>query len=295
LLMKRIPDITLSNGVKMPALGFGVAALGNGQEFRKAVDSALDCGYRLFETAPFYGNESELGDVLRHCGVAREELFISTKLPNACHAYEDTIAAFHRALEGMGLDYLDMFLIHFPVPKLGLYPEAWRAMVKLYEQGLVRVIGVSNFQEKHLKVLFEKSDMKPMTNQIECNPYLSVAPLRKFCSDNGIRVMNWFPLGGPREPLVPYPTNDFKVLLEDPTLTAIGKKYGKSAAQVALRWAVQNSITPIPKSANPKRIRENTEIFDFELSQDDMDMIAQLDHERRLGPDPDEFDDMEMG
>lgn len=291
----KIPVTTLSNGIPMPELGFGSAALGNGEEFRTAMDSAVSYGYRFFDTAPFYENEAEVGDFLRGCGVPREEFFISTKLPNACHAYEDTIAAFDQALKNMKLDYLDQYVIHFPMPMVGKYHEAWKAMEKLYKDGYVRSIGVSNFQEHHLQKIFETGEVKPHVNQLECNPYHTVRPLRLFCQDNGIRVVNWFPLGGPREPLVPYPVNDFKVLLEDPVLSEIGAKYGKTPAQTALRWAVENHITPIPKSANPKRILQNMEIFDFTMTSDELARIDALDHGRRLGPDPNTFDDMEMG
>ena len=290
-----IPSVTLSNGVSMPSLGFGVAGLGTGPEFYTAMESALENGYRFFDTAPFYENEGEVGQVLRSCGVPREELFIATKLPNACHAYEDTLKAFDAALKNMGLDYLDRYMIHFPMPMLGLYQEAWRAMEKLYREGLVRCIGVSNFQEHHLNKLFETCEVKPHTNEIECNPYLTVRPLCDFCRENDIRVINWFPLGGPKEPLVPYPVSDFKPLIEDEVLVEIGKKYGKSPAQIALRWAVDNHITPIPKSANPGRIRQNREIFDFSLTPEELSRIDSLNYDRRFGPDPNTFDDMEMG
>lgn len=292
---KLIPDITLSNGVSMPAMGFGVAGLGTGPQFYTAMESALENGYRFFDTAPFYENEGEVGQVLRTCGVPREELFIATKLPNACHAYEDTLKAFDAALKNMGLDYLDLYMIHFPMPMLGLYQEAWRAMEKLYHEGLIRAIGVSNFQEHHLQKIFETCEIKPHTNELECNPYLTVRPLCNFCRDNGIRVINWFPLGGPREPLVPYPMEHFKVLLEDPVLREIGENHGKSTAQIALRWAVQNGIVPIPKSENPVWVRQNREIFDFSLTDEELARIDALDHDRRLGPDPNTFDDMEMG
>lgn len=292
---KLIPDITLSNGVSMPAMGFGVAGLGTGPQFYTAMESALENGYRFFDTAPFYENEGEVGQVLRTCGVPREELFIATKLPNACHAYEDTLKAFDAALKNMGLDYLDLYMIHFPMPMLGLYQEAWRAMEKLYHEGLIRAIGVSNFQEHHLQKIFETCEIKPHTNELECNPYLTVRPLCNFCRDNGIRVINWFPLGGPREPLVPYPMEHFKVLLEDPVLREIGANHGKSTAQIALRWAVQNGIVPIPKSENPVWVRQNREIFDFSLTDEELARIDALDHDRRLGPDPNTFDDMEMG
>jgi diketogulonate reductase-like aldo/keto reductase len=291
----KIPDITLHNGIKMPSLGFGTAGLDTGEKFENAMAAALEYGYRLFDTAPFYGNEAEVGKFLNGSGIPREGLFISTKLPNAAHAYDDTMEAVYTALENMGLDYLDMFLIHFPVPSVGLYPEAWKALIKLNEEGTINAVGVSNFEIEHLEKLYETSGIVPIVNQIECNPYLSLRPLREYCKNHGIRVMNWFPLGGPSEPLVPYPCDDFKVLVDDPVMIGIGEKYGKSSGQVSLRWAIQNDITPIPKSSKPERIAANRDIFDFELTADDMARIDALDHGRRLGPDPNTVDDMELG
>ena len=195
----------------------------------------------------------------------------------------------------MKLDYLDMFLIHFPVPSVGLYHQAWQAMERLYREKVLRSIGVSNFQELHLQKIFDICEIRPQANELECNPYLTIRPLCRFCQEHGIRVINWFPLGGPRNPLVPYPTNDFKVLLDEPVLAEIGVNYGKTAAQVALRWAVQHDIVPIPKTSNPVRCRQNREIFDFSMTEEEMARIDALDHNRRLGPDPNTFDDMNMG
>jgi diketogulonate reductase-like aldo/keto reductase len=191
----------------------------------------------------------------------------------------------------MGLDYLDMYLIHFPMPLRGLYCEAWRAMEKLCKEGLIRAIGVSNFKEHHLRNILDCCEIRPMTNEIECNPYFCVKPLREFCAQNDIRVINWFPLGGPREPLVPYPVKEYKVLLDDELLVAIGKKYDKTTAQIALRWAIDCGMVPIPKSANPSRIRENREVFDFRLTKEEVDQISALDHSRRFGPDSDTFNE----
>lgn len=290
-----IPSVTLSNGVTMPALGFGVAGLGAGPTFFQAMDAALEEGYRFFDAAPFYENEAEAGQVIRGCGLPREELFFSSKLPNASHRYEDALRAVDQCLKVTGLDYLDMFLIHFPVPSLDLYPEAWRALERLYEEKVIRVIGVSNFQEKHLERLARTSAVTPMTNEIECNPYLTVTPLRDYCRERDIQLINWFPLGGPREPLVPYPVEQFPFLLEEPLLAELGTKYGKSPAQVALRWAVDRGIVPIPKSSNPGRIRQNREIFDFALTAEELERIEGLNYDRRFGPDPDTFDDLTMG
>ena len=293
--MAFIPNVKLNNGVMMPELGLGVAGLGNGETFYKAIDSALDIGYRMFDTAPFYDNEAETGDALRNCGIAREELFITTKLPNACHAYDDTVKAIDKALVNMGFDYIDLFLIHFPCPGIGKYHEAWAAMEKMQEEGKVRCIGVSNFQEEHIEKILSTGHVVPQVNEIECNPYLTVRPLCNYCTDKGIRLINWFPLGGPNEPLVPYPEENFKILVEDPVLVKIGEKYGKTAAQVSLRWATQNNITPIPKSSNPDRLRLNADIFDFELTKEELEEIDALNYDRRFGPDPKTFNDPTMG
>lgn len=291
----QIPTVTLSNGVEMPAMGFGVAGLGTGPDFYRAMDAALGEGYRFFDAAPFYENEAQVGEVIRSCGLPRAELFFSSKLPNACHRYDDALRAVDQCLKTTGLSYLDMFLIHFPVPSLDLYCEAWRAMERLYREGVIRVIGVSNFQECHLKRVFERCEIRPMTNEIECNPYLTVRPLCAFCQAEGIRVINWFPLGGPKEPLVPYPVAEFPYLLEEPVLRELGSRYGKSPAQIALRWAIDHQISPIPKSSNPARIRDNHSIFDFQLTAEDLARIDALNYDRRFGPDPNTFDDLTMG
>ncbi len=290
-----IPNITLANGVEIPSLGFGVAGLDVGDELRTALNAALQEGYRMFDTAPFYGNEAETAQFLLESGVPREELFIVTKLPNACHAYADTIRAVEESLERMHLSYLDMFLIHFPVPSVGLYCEAWRAMEKLYKDGKIRVIGVSNFQEKHLDEILKTCEIPPMTNELECNPYLTIKELRKYCAERNIRVINWFPLGGPADPLVPYPEKDFPILMDEPLVKRIGEKYGKTSAQILLRWAVDNGMVPIPKSRNPERIHQNRDIFDFSLTAEELSQIDSLNYDRRFGPDPDTFDDMTMG
>lgn len=290
-----IPTVQLCNHTSMPVMGFGVAGLGTGPAFYTAMDAALEEGYRFFDAAPFYENEAQVGEVIRGCGLPRNELFFSSKLPNAAHRYDDTLRAVDQCLKVTGLTYLDMFLIHFPVPSLDLYCEAWRAMERLYREGVIRVIGVSNFQEHHLQKVFDSCEIRPMTNEIECNPYLTVRPLCEFCQKNDIRVINWFPLGGPKEPLVPYPVSDFPFLLDEPVLQTLGKKYGKSPAQIVLRWAIDHQISPIPKSSNPARIRENRMIFDFSLTQEELDQIDVLNYDRRFGPDPNTFDDMTMG
>jgi diketogulonate reductase-like aldo/keto reductase len=288
-----IPTVELSNGARIPAVGYGVAGLEKGEILNQAIETTLEEGYRLFDNAPFYGNEKEVGAALRASGVKREDLFVSTKLPNDCHAYEDALAAFRKSLSLMGLDYLDMFLIHHPMPLRGKVCEAWKALEKLYEEGLVRVIGVSNFKEHHLEQIFGMCKVRPMVNELECNPYFTIAPLRKFCRDQGVRVVTWFPLGGPVVPPPPIPprSKDFKILTEDATLKSISAGYGKTTAQVVLRWAIDSGMIPIPKSGKPERIRENADIFDFSLTADDLGRIDALDQDRRLGPDPDVYDE----
>lgn len=288
------PTVTLNNGIEFPVIGFGVAGLNKGEILRNGIQTALDSGYRLFDNAPFYGNEAEVGAALRESGYKREEYFVSTKLPNDCHDYNDAIAAFHKSRELMGLDYLDMYLIHHPMPMVGKYCEAWKALEKLYEEGYVRIIGISNFKEHHIEKVLSTCNVKPMVNELECNPYFTIAPLRKYCADNDIRVVTWFPIGGPLNPPPPIPPRpaDFVNMLNDETLNAIGAKYGKSAAQISLRWAIQSGCTPVPKSGNPKRIRENIDLFDFSLTDEDMAAIDKLNQDRRLGPDPDFYDEL---
>lgn len=288
------PTVTLNNGVEFPVMGFGVAGLNKGEILNTAIQTTLEEGYRLYDNAPFYGNEKEVGEALRASGYKREELFISTKLPNDCHAFNDAINAFHKSREAMGLDYLDMYLIHHPMPMFDKYCEAWRALEKLYEEGYVRVIGLSNFKEHHIDKLLANCNIKPMTNELECNPYFTINPLRQYCNEKDIRVITWFPLGGPLNPPPPIPPRpkDFKIMLRDPVLETIAAKYGKTTAQISLRWAIDSGMTPVPKSGSTKRIKENRDIFDFCLSAEDIAAIDALNIDRRLGPDPDFYDEL---
>lgn len=289
----KIPVYTLSNGVKMPATGFGTAALGDGEILQNSINAAVEEGLRFFDTAPFYYNEAAVGRALRNCGVPREELFICTKLENAHHAYDKALKAFDKSMKDMGLDYLDLYLIHFPAPALGLYQEAWKALETLYKEGRVKAIGLSNFYEHHMEKIFDMCEIMPMVNELECNPYRAIKETREFCAAHDIRVINWFPLGGPKNPLVPYPEENFKILVEDEVLADIGSAYGKTAAQVSLRWAVQKGVVPIPAAATREYIRQNAAIFDFELSSRDMERIEELNYNRRFGPDPDEYNVLE--
>lgn len=266
--------VTLHNGVKMPYFGLGVYKVENGREVVQTVKTALKVGYRAIDTAAFYENEEGVGQAIRESGIPRDELFITTKVWNTDHGYEKTLKAFDTSLKKLGLDYLDLYLIHWPGKDK--YVDTWHALEKLYKDGKVRAIGVSNFKIHHLQTLMEQSEEKPVINQIELHPYLTQKDTLAFCKENGIAVEAWSPLGRGR-------------LLDDPTLVEIGKKYGKTAAQVTLRWHLQNDVIVIPKSVTPSRIKENSDIFDFELTPEDMERIDALNKNARTGKDPDEF------
>ena len=301
---KSFPVVKLANGIDMPSIGFGCAELPP-STIEAAVHAGLEAGYRFFDNAPFYRDEAEIGAALKSSGINREDLFVSTKLPNESHDYEAALKRFDLSLKTMGLDYLDMYMIHFPCPQQGKFTEAWKALEKLHKDGLVRSIGVSNFTEGHLQKIFDKCEVRPVVNEIECNPYFAQPALRKFCMDNDIHPIAWFPLGGPiaaiEEPLpgtfadgdpiaeilAVIRTHNVgkKVLLKDQTAKAIGDKYGKTIAQVALRWHLQSNIIPIPKGGL-NRLHENCNIFDFSLTPEEMKQMDALDHGRRLGPDP---------
>lgn len=288
-----IPSVRLANspeGCTIPLEGFGVAAM-EPDLLERSIFSALECGYRFFDNAPQYGNEEAVGAILSRSGFRREDCFISTKLEGYCHRYRDAINACENSLRTLGLDYLDMYLIHWPLPHQDLYCEAWHALETLHQQGKVKVIGVSNFTQAHLEKLMVNCSIKPMVNSLEVNPYYTQSGLCRYCEQQGIRVVNWFPLGGPVHPLIPYELKEFKILLEDPIIAKIGQRYEKTSAQVILRWAVEHGMTPIPKSSNPERILANRDIFDFQLTGEEIAQINALDHGRRLGPDPDTFQD----
>lgn len=267
---------TLSNGVKMPRVGLGVWKSKEGSEVENAVKAAIKAGYRSIDTAAVYGNETGVGQALQECGVPREELFITTKVWNADQGYDSTLQAFETSLNKLGLEYIDLYLIHWPVK--GKYKDTWRALEKLYKEERVRAIGVSNFQPHHLDDLMADSEIKPMVNQVEFHPLLNQKELRAFCQKHGIQMEAWSPLGQGGE------------LLKHPVLTEIGDKYGKTAAQVILRWDLQHEIVTIPKSVHEERIIQNADIFDFTLSAEDMERIDALNEDKRIGPDPDNFD-----
>ncbi|AIQ13139.1 aldo/keto reductase [Paenibacillus durus] len=271
--------VTLQGGVQMPWFGLGVFQVEEGSELVEAVKSAIKHGYRSIDTAAIYGNESGVGQGIREAlsenNLSREDLFITSKVWNSDLGYDETLAAYDTSLSKLGLDYLDLYLIHWPVA--GKYKEAWRALETLYKEGRVKAIGVSNFQIHHLEDLFADAEIKPMVNQVEFHPYLTQKELLSFTREHGIQLEAWAPLmqGG---------------LLSQPLLQAIAAKYGKSVPQIILRWDLQHGVITIPKSTKEHRIIENASVFDFELTQDEMNQIDDLNQNRRVGPDPDNFD-----
>lgn len=272
--MKSISDCTvLSNGVKMPRLGLGVWQVDDGREVMHSVDAAIKTGYRSIDTAAIYGNETGVGEAIKGSGILRGEIFITTKLWNADQGYESALRAFESSMRKLGLEYLDLYLIHWPVR--GKYISSWKALEKLYKEGYVRAIGVSNFHVHHLKDILNDCEVKPMVDQVEFHPLLLQQELRGFCKDNGIQFEAWSPLMQGR--------------LNGAVLSRLAGKYGKSPAQIVLRWDLQHGVVTIPKSVHENRIKENAGIFDFELSQDDMNEIDGLNINRRFGPDPDNF------
>ncbi|RAZ81518.1 aldo/keto reductase [Planococcus halotolerans] len=268
---------TLHNGVKMPWLGLGVFKVEDGEEVGNSVKAALEAGYRSIDTAAIYGNEEGVGKAIAESGVPREELFITTKVWNADHGYEETLAAFDASMKKLGLDYLDLYLIHWPLPSQGKSPETWKALEKLYKDGRVRAIGVSNFKVHHLEEIIADAEITPMVNQVEYHPRFNQQELHDFCKAHKIQLEAWSPLmqGG---------------LLDDPILIDIAAKYNKSTAQIIIRWDMQTGVVTIPKSVKPHRIAENADVFDFELSPEDMDKINALNKDQRMFADPDEFD-----
>jgi diketogulonate reductase-like aldo/keto reductase len=274
--MSAIPTVTLNNGITMPQLGFGVFLMPPDQTAEK-VSVALENGYHLIDTAAAYRNEEGVGEAIKNSGIPREELFITSKLWNTDHGYDRAIQGFETSLNKLGLDYLDLFLIHWPLPMKGLFTETWKGLEQIYKTGRVKAIGVSNFNPNHLESLLKEAEIVPAVNQVELHPTFTQPQLRQYAKTHGIQVEAWYPLGGQRSK---------DQLLGLPLLTDLAKKYGKTTAQIVLRWHIQLGLVAIPKSANPERIRENINIFDFELSQPEMDSISALDKGVRVGADP---------
>ncbi|PEC48397.1 aldo/keto reductase [Bacillus sp. AFS077874] len=264
--------VTLHNGVKMPRLGLGVFKVSEGEEVVESVKAAIRNGYISIDTAAIYKNEEGVGQAIKESGIAREELFVTSKVWNSEQGYETTLQAFETSLNLLGLDYLDLYLIHWP--GVDKYKDTWKALEKLYKDGRVRAIGVSNFQIHHLQDLMSDCDIKPMVNQVEFHPHLTQKELLAFCKNEGIQMEAWSPLKQGQ-------------LLAEPVLTKIAQKYNKSVAQVILRWDLQHDVVTIPKSIKENRIIENANIFDFELTQEDMENIDALNQDSRAGSHPD--------
>ena len=271
-----VPVLRLNNGVEIPQVGFGVFLIPE-TETKTAVGTALAAGYRHIDAAKLYQNEAEVGEALAESGIPRDEIFVTTKVWNSEQGYEPAIASFEASMDRLGLDVLDLLLIHWPVPDLDRYVETWHAFEKLYADGRVRAIGVSNFHIAHLQRLFDEGSVVPAVNQIELHPQLPQDELREFHARHGIVTAAWSPLarGG--------------AVLSDPTVTAIAERVGKSPAQVLLRWSLQLGNVVLPRSVNPARIAENLELFDFSLADEDMDALARLADGERIGPNPDTF------
>lgn len=267
--------IKISKGVYMPYLGLGTWRSREGQEVIQAVQWAIEAGYRHLDTAAVYQNEKGVGLGIKQSGIQREKVFVTSKVWNDDQGYESTLAACQKSLSKLGLDQLDLYLVHWPVK--GKYKDTWKAMEKIYRDGLARAIGVSNFLQHHLEDLMKEAAIQPMVNQMECHPRLVQQPLIDFCQTHDIIYEAWSPLmkGG---------VNDIPLLQE------IGNKYEKSPVQVTLRWNLQKGIVTIPKSTNKERIIHNAQIFDFELSKEEITQIDSLDKHQRIGPDPDTFD-----
>ena len=266
--------VTLNNGVEMPWVGLGVFLTNPGPEVEESVTSALSMGYRHIDTAAYYRNEVGVGKAIRLSGIAREELFVTTKVWNTDQGYERTLRAFGESRKALGIGYIDLYLVHWPVS--GQYRETYRALEKLYRDGEVRAIGVSNFLVHHLDDLARHSEVTPAVNQVEFHPFLLQPELLAYCREHRIQFEAWSPMTRGRR-------------LDDSTIVEIAEKHGKSAAQVLLRWDLQHEVVTIPKSIHADRIRENSRIFDFELDADDMKRLDGLDEGSRIGPDPDTF------
>ncbi|GAA2905300.1 aldo/keto reductase [Pseudonocardia halophobica] len=275
-----VPTITLNDGVRIPQFGFGVFQIDPGQATVDAVKQAFDAGYRHIDTAQMYGNEEGVGQAIAESGLSRDEIFVTTKLNNSRHGRDEAQKALEESLTKLGLDHVDLYLIHWPLPKRDDYVETWRGLEQAKAAGKVRSIGVSNFQVPHLDRLAAETDTVPSVNQIELHPTFTQPQLRQYHRDNAIATEAWSPIG------------QGGALLKNELLTSLAEKYGKSPAQIVLRWHVQLGNVVFPKSVTPSRIAENIDVFDFELADDDVATISGLDKGdpgARLGPHPDEF------
>ena len=275
--MTTIPSITLNNGVLMPQLGLGTWQARDGSEVEQAVTTALAAGYRLIDTAAMYANEAGVGNAIKNSGIAREDIFVTTKVWNGDQGYDQTLRAFDASLKRLGLDYIDLYLIHWPMPAIGTFIDTWKALEKLYADKRVQVIGVSNFMPAHLTELLWHATVTPAINQIELHPRLTQEATRAFCKEHSIQVEAYSPLMRGRE------------ILEGKTIQSIAAAHGKTPAQVTLRWHIQHDLIAIPKSVTPARIRENAAIFDFTLTPEEMQRIDDMNTNSRIGGDPNTF------
>ncbi len=270
------PTIPLNDGNTIPQLGLGVYKVAD-PVAREVVGVAIDAGYRHIDTATFYNNEAGVGDGMRDSGVPRNELFVTTKVWQDDQGFENTLRAFDASLDKLGLDYVDLYLIHWPAPRLNRYVETWRAMERLQSDGVIRSIGVSNFHPHHLERLMSETSVVPVINQVELHPWLPQTSVRRFGEEHGIRTEAWSPLARSR-------------VLEDALLARLAAKHHVTPAQIVLRWHIQLGVVVIPKSVTPERIRSNADVFGFELDADDLAAIATLESGARTGMDPDDLD-----
>lgn len=267
---------TLNNGIQIPQLGYGVWKVSD-SEVAVAVEQAMDTGYRLIDTATIYGNESGVGQAIANSVIAREELFITTKVWNADQGYDNTLRAFDASLEKLGLTEVDLYLIHWPTPKFDTYIETYKALEKLYKDGRAKAIGVCNFDIEHLERMMDECDVVPAVNQVECHPFLQQTELRTFCEEHDIQVEAYSPL-----------MNGMNIM-EHSVIQELAKKHDKTPAQIILRWHIQSDLVVIPKTVTPSRMKENLSVFDFELSASDMAFIATLDRGERNNSVPSEM------
>ena len=274
--MATVPTIRLNNGVEIPQLGFGVYQVPP-EDTAEAVSTALEIGYRHIDTAEMYCNEKGVGEAVARSGIDRGEVFVTSKLNNGYHRRDDALRAFDQSLADLGFEYLDLFLVHWPLPGIDVdYVETWKAMEEIYASGRARSIGVSNFQAHHLRRLFGETEVRPAVNQIEVHPYLAQDELRAFDADHEIVTEAWSPIAQGK-------------VLDDPVVLRVAERYSRTPAQVVLRWHVQRGDVVFPKSVNRERMQGNFELFDFELGTGDMATLTGLDRGERTGPDPDTF------
>ena len=273
--MSAVPIVALHDGVEIPQLGFGVFQVPP-EDTQEVVEEALRVGYRHIDTAAAYGNEVGVGAAVAAAGVPREEVFVTTKLWNSRQGYDSTLSTFEKSLSRLKMDYVDLYLIHWPMPSEDLFLDTWRAFERIHEEGRARTIGVSNFRIEDLERLEQESAVRPTVNQIELHPHFQQVELRAWHAEHDIATEAWSPLAQAR-------------LLDDETIGALAAQHGKTPAQVILRWHLQIGNVAIPKSVNPERMRENFELFDFELGEAEMAAIERLDTGRRSGPDPATF------